>query len=353
MVAVGSRLMRSRFAGCLLGVGVGDALGAAVEFATRSEILRAHGPDGITAFEPWSNELGARLPAGSVTDDTQMTVATGAGLLDWLGEWRRRGAVGPMPQIWQRYLDWLATQDDPAHRRYPGATCLDALRKGVPGDTYEPINDRKGSGGVMRVAPVGLAFPSEQAFEYGCESAALTHGHPSGFLAAGFLSQVISRLVRGASTEGRDWAGARGGPLPGAIAEARETLVGWDDHEEVLEHVDTAVELYMADATLDDGFECLGEGWIAEEALGIALFCALNFPNDFSEGVLAAVNITGDSDTTGSMTGALLGAALGDSAIPHEWVGRLEARDTLSCLAGELYTGFIEDGPASAEKCLG
>lgn len=352
-MVVGSKIVRSRFRGCLLGCAVGDALGAAVEFMDRASIFERFGPDGIRGFEPWENEVGIRLAAGAITDDTQMSVGTASGLLDALSQWRARGVEDAASCVWERYRSWLDTQQAPAERRFPGATCLSALRAGIPGTVEEPVNHSKGSGGVMRVAPTGLAYVPEQAFEHGAEFAALTHGHPSGYLAAGFLAQVVSRLVRGASQGSRQWSEIRGGRMAGTIAEARETLVGWDDNDEVLEKVDLAVELYIANARIDEAVSLLGEGWIAEEALGIALFCALNFPEDFDEGVLAAVNITGDSDTTGSMTGALLGASLGEYAIPHPWATGVELSDTLVCLADELYSGYVEDGPADVTRCLG
>lgn len=352
-MTLGVMISRTRFRGCLLGVAIGDALGAPVEFMDRNEIIERFGPSGIEAFEPWVNEVGMRLSGGAVTDDTQMTIATAAGLLDSLSGWRRTGIEDPAGHIWDRYVEWLGTQSDPASRRFPGSTCLSALRGGVPGDLDQSLNDSKGSGGVMRVAPLGLAYVPDRAFEHGAESAVLTHGHPSGYLSAGFLADVISRLVRRSSVDGGDWNSRRGGPIPGAIAASREVLLGWDDHDEVLEKVDLAFELYIADAPLHEAFELLGEGWVAEEALGIALFAALSYPGDFDEGVLASVNITGDSDTTGCMTGALLGAALGEGAIRAEWSSGVESSATIVCLADELYSGYVADGPADADRCSG
>lgn len=347
-----SHLVRSRCRSCLLGVAVGDALGAAVEFTTRPAILERYGQSGLDTFQPWTNDAGMRLSGGAITDDTQMTIATAAGLLDALATWRSRGVEDTSDAVWRRYRAWLETQSDPAQRRFPGATCLSALEGGTPGDIDDPVNDSKGSGGAMRIAPVGIAYQPDRAFEIGVECAALTHGHASGYLAAGFLADVVSRLVRGTGSGAREWSAQRGGPIPGAVAAAREVLLGWDDHDEVLERVDLAVELYMAETPLDEGFALLGEGWVAEEALGIALFAALNFPYDFDEGVLAAVNITGDSDTTGSMTGAVLGAALGEPAIRPEWASGVEGSAMVTCLADELYSGFIADESADASRCL-
>jgi len=341
---LGGRIVRSRFRGCLLGAAIGDALGAPVEFIDRSTILERFGSEGVVGFEPWRNGAGIAMAPGSITDDTQMTYATGLGLLDAVATAGRHGIIDVGAGVWSRYLEWELTQRDPTARRYPGETCLSALRDGEPGTPDSPINDSKGCGGAMRVAPVGLAFEPVLAFEYGAETAALTHGHPSGWLAAGFLADVVSRLVRGPRGDA-EYRSARGGAIPGAIAETREVLLGYEEHDETLGSVDLAVELFIADAPLDEAFAVLGEGWIAEEALGIGLFAALSFPGDFAQGVQAAVNITGDSDSTGSIAGALLGAALGEEALPRSWAAGVEWSDRIGRLADDLHAVYLAGRP--------
>ncbi len=306
------RISEAAFEGCLIGHALGDALGAPVEFATDAQIIERFGPGGVREPEPWGGH-----PAGTYTDDTQMMLATAAALLD-VGElWAREQSADPAQLAWDRYLAWRARQDEPGYRRSPGLTCLNALAAGRPGGTFEPINDSKGAGGIMRVSPVGLVFEPGTAFEIAVDLAALTHGHPTGYLAAGVFADVVSRVTRGTA-------------MRVAIAEAREELVGWDDDaEETLSALDQAVELFVSDVHPAQAARVLGEGWVAEEALGIALHCALSYPRDWSEGTLAAVNITGDSDTTGCLTGALLGASLGREAIPGAWIAQLEDSDEI------------------------
>jgi len=190
--------------GCIVGTAVGDALGAPVEFLSAETIIERFGPAGITTLEPWDGHR-----AESFTDDTQMTVATARGVARSL-----ENGVDTTSAIWEEYLAWLRTQDDPVQQRGPGTTCLMALRGGEPGQLDDPVNNSKGCGGIMRVAPVGLGFGPGWAFELGTASAALTHGHPSGYLAAGFLADVISRLVRGTPS------------LYRSIEDAREELLG-------------------------------------------------------------------------------------------------------------------------------
>ncbi|MFN8541528.1 MAG: ADP-ribosylglycohydrolase family protein [Thermomicrobiales bacterium] len=213
-------------------------------------------------------------------------------------------------------------------RRAPGNTCLASLRGGRAGSVGEKLNSSKGCGGVMRAAPVGLAWPRDPgaAFEQGCESAALTHGHRSGFLSAGFLAATISGIVAGRE-------------LGEAIGVARGLLVARSAHRECLGAVDGAVRLAREGAEVHEAIGQLGEGWVGEEALAIALFCALT-AEDFADGVIKAVNHSGDSDSTGAIAGNLLGALLGEGAIPARWLERLELRGAIGAVAGDLYRHF-------------
>ncbi len=83
----------------------------------------------------------------------------------------------------------------------------------------------------------------------------------------------------------------------------------------------------------------LGEGWVAEETLAIAVYCSLRYENDFSKGVIAAVNHNGDSDSTGAVAGNILGAWLGYDAIEEKWKRNLEFMRVILELADDLYEG--------------
>ncbi len=326
-----------RSVGCLLGGGVGDALGAPVEFLSMEEIRRRYGDAGITRYvEFWSGQ-------GAFTDDTQMTLFTAEGLA--LAPKSARGCAprslsALVESVHRAYLRWLLTQGEEANwgkaratpaalkaegrlirekgmwaRRSPGMTCLAALQSGRCGSTADPINVSKGCGGVMRVAPVGLRCSDpEEAFRTGCEVAAVTHGHPSGYLPAGYLAALVSSLSRGEA-------------LPPSVERVTAFLRTWKGHEETLAAVDGA-------ASGSDPRSGPGGGWTGETALAIALFCALSHPDDFRAGVLAAVNHSGDSDSTGAIAGNILGARLGRAAIPREWAAGLEMADLVEDAAG-------------------
>jgi len=328
------------FAGCLLGGAVGDALGAPVEFMSLAQIHRRFGPHGATDF---AEAYGRR---GATTDDTQMTLFTAEGLLRSAASHAGAASVGVA--IHRAYLRWLSTQGmasaHPAFAeatrrdgngwllgvrdlhalRAPGNTCLSALRSPEMGTIGQPLNDSKGCGGVMRVAPVGLFFAEpEEAFDVGCLAAALTHGHPSGYLSAGCLAAIIAGIV-----EGRE--------LEEATQQALRILETRPGHQECLTAIEAAIDLASSGAPSPEAVESLGEGWVGEQALAISLFCALVSQDDYARAVLLAINHGGDSDSTGAIAGNILGALLGASAIPPRWLDALELRPEIETLAADL-----------------
>ena len=343
---LGSRRTLEHFTGCLLGGAVGDALGAPVEFHGIHLIRNKYGSAGITDY---AAAYGRR---GAITDDTQMTLFTAEGLLRAIARRRHKGICHPASVIHHAYIRWLRTQGERSRshfpqdemdgwligvpglhsRRAPGNTCLSALRGEEMGAIQRPLNNSKGCGGVMRGAPVGLvAEDEEQAFSLGCEAAAITHGHPSGYYSAGCFAAIIYHLMSGRS-------------LPEAIELALRILERPenDEHEECAEAVHQAVALWR-DGDLKPSpevIERLGGGWVGEEALAISLYCALVAQDDFARGVLLAVNHSGDSDSTGAITGNLLGLMLGVGSIPEKWLAELELRAEIEAVAGDLFKQF-------------
>jgi ADP-ribosylglycohydrolase len=330
-----------RVRGCLLGGGVGDALGAGVEFLSLSQIREQFGFLGVADYVPAYGRVGA------ITDDTQMTLFTAEGLIRAWGRFADRGICHPPSVVHHAYLRWLLTQGErPKNkhidierdgwlfsnrglhkRRAPGNTCLSALREAEErGRPTVAHNMSKGCGGVMRVAPVGLFAAvigdDKAVFENATEFAALTHGHPTGSLSAGYLAVVIAALMRGE-------------PLIRALEAADAVLCQHDKSDEVRRAVDLARKLAGEAHASPEQLEALGGGWTAEEALAIALYCAMRARN-FTEGVLMAVNHSGDSDSTGSLTGNLLGILFGVEAIPRHWLDKLELRDVIDRLATDL-----------------
>lgn len=338
----------SRVRGMILGGAIGDALGAGIEFQTLDEIRHRYGTDGVTDY------VEAYGGKGTITDDTQMTLFTAEALLRTHNRFLIRGIASTRDVARFAYLRWLKTQGeqgpDPApgadlpagwlveqevlhHRRAPGNTCLAALRSGGDGSIEKPINNSKGCGTVMRIAPMALL--PDRVFDQSCEVAALTHGHPSGYLAAGALAVILNRVIDGES-------------LPEAIESAKAELRTHAGHDEVTRAIEAAQELAWNAPLTPENVQQLGAGWVAEEALSIAIFCALKVgdrpgPDAFRIGVLAAVNHGGDSDSTGAITGNLLGAMLGVGALPGEWCLQLEAKELVTTIADDLARHFVPE----------
>ena len=342
--------LQDLYRGCLLGGAVGDALGAPVEFMSRAQILRTFGPDGIEDYAPAFGKLAA------ITDDTQMTLFTAEGLMRGWVRGNRRGGLCHMPSVislaYQRWLHtqgerhrlhdedclngWLIEHRELFARRAPGLTCLSGLQSmRQSGDMAQ--NNSKGCGGVMRVAPIGMVYASlaranpanqgggrREAFELGCQAAAITHGHTTGQLASGALAAMVLELLQGVS-------------LLQAVDAVLPVLRAQPGHEETLLALEAACRLALEKPGDAQVLAQLGEGWIAEEALAIGVYGALS-ATDFSSGVALAVNHSGDSDSTGSIAGQLLGAMLGARAIPRHWLGPLELREVIEEMADDLAT---------------
>ena len=355
-----------RIRGSLVGGAIGDALGYAVEFLQEDQIFRKYGSEGITEYDLVNGKA-------LISDDTQMTLFTANGIL--VGDTRlsMRGIGGdPKAYVPNAYLDWLKTQESDInsvnhHERYtekggyswlldvpelyvrraPGNTCLSALetraKEGYVGSFINsPINRSKGCGGIMRIAPLALKYRSGENF-YGdieqidmeaAELSAITHSHSLGYMPSAVVSHIISRILCSYDEMS----------LKDMVLEARDSvskLFAGDKNLPVLvDIINRAVRLAEeADADDLDNIHALGEGWVAEETLGIALYCALKYQNDFSKAMITAVNHKGDSDSTGAVTGNILGALVGYTAIDSKWKKNLELLDVILEVADDLCHG--------------
>ncbi|MBR6027848.1 MAG: ADP-ribosylglycohydrolase family protein [Clostridia bacterium] len=344
--------------GCLFGGAAGDALGYAVEFLSWQQIQQRYGERGIQEYA---------LTGGlaEVSDDTQMTLFTVLGMTHHAGRALYSLDYKTPPSaasaLHWAYLAWLETQIgtfDPDRTwgdwlslrpelwkwQAPGNTCLGALRSGNRGTIDRPINSSKGCGGVMRTAPCAFApagfagddVPdAETAMILGAQAAAITHGHPMGWISAGMLSDMIYRLVyqdvptieeaalASLGLARQLWPGAEGmDRLERLIRDALDRA-----------HTDQAEE--AAISALDPAWHGSG-GWCGDDALAIALFAAARHPDSLTDALRTAVNHSGDSDSTGAVTGNLLGAKLGIQALPPRWIEPLDVHEALDVAAEQL-----------------
>lgn len=334
-----------RYRGCLIGGAAGDALGYPVEFLSFTSIKSKYGEHGIFTYD-------LKDGIAEISDDTQMTLFTATGLLLGITRASMRGiSADPWDYVWYSYKDWYRTQTDEyplaGHhytwlddvpelfsRRAPGNTCLSVLASEDSGTIENPINDSKGCGGVMRVAPVGLYYGRHLDLDHadyiGAEVAALTHGHPLGYIPAAALTHIIALITHHGCSIDEATAAMRS-----AIARQYHDGKYTDYFLNLIRNAaDLAYDRKIGDT---EAIRILGEGWVAEEALAIAIFCSLRYSDDFTMAVTTAVNHDGDSDSTGAITGNIVGAYLGLSGIPEKWVRNLELKDIIMEIADDLF----------------
>jgi ADP-ribosylglycohydrolase len=310
-----SRTLRQhRRRGVLLGLAVGDALGAAVEFAPRGSFApvtgyRAGGPH--------------RLAPGEWTDDTSMALA----LADSLAA---RG-FDPADQA-RRYLAWWreGKYSVNGHCFDIGIATREALARieqgASPSEAGDPADAKSGNGSIMRLAPVAIhylhLFPEDLVTigRHAAASSAPTHRSDKCLSACRYFAVVLAALMCGQTREevlAADWAGLeelhRVTPL----------------HPSILE---VARGSYRRKAASD----IRGSGYVVD-SLEAALWAFHRAPT-FADAVLAAVNLGDDADTTGAVCGQLAGAHFGVEGIPGEWLEGLAQRkwieDAIARLGG-------------------
>ncbi len=339
-----------KFRGCLIGGAAGDALGYAVEFMSEKNITSKYGVDGISEYDLVNGKA-------LISDDTQMTLFTANGLLQGTTRGMMRGIMGEYTgYIWIMYQCWYRTQTEKYpieidkhkyqyswllnvpelfNQRAPGNTCLSAIENGIEGTIGHPINNSKGCGGVMRVAPIGIYF-SGKSITYdevdmiSAATAALTHGHELGYIPAATLAHILRRINEESNCSLKD-------AVIEAIDNTNKLFKNAKEIEYYTNLMNKAIKLAYSDTPDIEAIHQLGEGWVAEETLAIAVFCALRYDKDFDKAIRCAVNHNGDSDSTGAVTGNILGAFIGYEAIPQKYKDNLELLDIILSMADDLY----------------
>lgn len=290
----------------IYGLALGDALGWPVEFLSMQKINIIYGPEGIQ--EPPDPAL--------VTDDTQTTVAIAEGII----EAGHEDIDTFMQAVTRRLIEW---SNSPENDRAPGHTVTEAVRTleaGVP--WRESGGATRGNGSAIRVAPIGLAYQNDPSRlrEVAHATGIATHAHPASDAAAIAAAYLIKLALDGVPPE----------------EYVRETLAFTDGISDEFDaamlrvgHVQEWTDEYAA-------ITHLGSGWIGEEAVAMAVYCASRHRDDFVRAVQRAVNIPGDSDSVGCITGGLVAARVGLAGLPKDWIARLEHLDELTDLAKRL-----------------
>lgn len=339
-------LKENQIRGCLLGGAIGDSFGSNIEFLSLNEIQRRH-PGGILDLPKHDGVRGA------ITDDTQMTLFTAEGIIRAHIRGSLKGMAHPPSVVHHALLRWYKTQGGKPsvetdkiglvkdrrlwRKRAPGNTCLSSLaQSGHFGDVAK--NNSKGCGSIMRAAPWAVMDINSLWREYVLDASALTHGHITGKLAAAAWTEMIYAVADGKDLE----------TVASDTAERYKRIEHGRETEEAI---------WKALKAPRDGrpetVEALGGGWIAEEALSIALYACL-VAQSFVEAIAIAITHSGDSDSTAAIAGNMYGVMYPEEVIHSRWSFDVEAADIINRLTKDYLTlmagNRLKDG--GEELCL-
>lgn len=307
----GSISLKERILGSLWGALVGDALGVPVEFKGRATMRT----DPVTDMREYGTH---RQPRGTWSDDGAMILCTVDSLLN------HEFNLNDMAERFVRWMNnglWTANGDvfDVGGTT---STALTRIANGIPAEQAGARSeDSNGNGSLMRILPVALRFAAEsdEVFAQRIERAsAITHGHLRSRMSCVFYGLAGRQLSIG-------WK------LQPTLDSVRAEFTDWYSR---------STELIHFRHLLEDDFlsipepEIVSTGYVLH-TLHASLWCLLTTQN-FRESILKAVNLGGDTDTTGCVTGGLAGIVYGLNGIPNEWITALARKGDLDCLFHEF-----------------
>jgi ADP-ribosyl-[dinitrogen reductase] hydrolase len=296
----------NRFKGSLIGLAVGDALGAPYEFRTPAEPIRNYREGGRL-----------NMTKGEWTDDTSMALCLARSLID------RRGF--DLKDQMTRYSRWLYEGYMSTRKESlgSGSTTRSSIKQfKETGNALAGISDaeKAGNGCIMRLAPVPLFFHNNmvQVAKYSAESCKTTHGALECIECSALLGEIIARCMS---------------------ANSKEQVLrhyGWIS----MFNSPKVLHLSMKGHLLEPG-ELKPQGAYVVDSLKLALRCFWR-SESFEDAVIMAVNTPGDRDTFGAITGQIAGAFYGFDAIPKQWVDDLMMCDLIAETAEQLYQESIK-----------
>ena len=302
---------KDRILGGLWGSLVGDALGVPVEFKDRATVQL----DPVTDMREFGTHM---QPRGTWSDDSSMLLCTADSLVN------HEFSLADMGDRFVRWMNeglWTA-HGDVFDMGGTTATALRRIAQGIPaaeaGGRHE---DSNGNGSLMRILPAVLRFASEPLESYSSrlESvSAITHGHARSRMACVFYGLMVRQLLLGVQPQA-------------ALDLARAEFTGWYER---------APEFGRFNHILEDNLASLQEGEVVStgyvlHTLHASLWCLLTTHN-YRDCVLKAVNLGGDTDTTGCVAGGLAGVAYGIKSIPADWIRVLARKGDVDCLFHEF-----------------
>ena len=331
---------RDKVRGALIGAAMGDALGMPVETWTRDDIRGEFGR--VTGYMDSRSKWARNLKQGQWTDDTKLTLAIVKGFSAAIS----RGELdldSIRKAILDEHLIAIAEHADRGFGKSTRVALKDRAEGRDPFDGRHP--KRPGNGCAMKSAPLGLAFALRNILavalpffpeELAIEISMLTHNDPRSITAGAVQAYAAEEMFYGHLLRDPE----REGEITGYAQRVEEMLAaqyGILAETPMISSILPRVYQLVARGASDELIaDSLGVGGAAFESFPTALAFAMKYEDDFRSGVLAGVNAGGDTDTIAALTGALLGARLGFSKLPAEWLEGLEAKDEILALADKF-----------------
>lgn len=335
------------FRGCMLGLAVGDAMGYTVDSKSLAEICEDYGPNGLLGYDLVNGYA-------DVTSYTQLAAFAANGLLLGLTRGQLRGVMAPPVRYialaireWSRsqhYCEqeknhcWLSAVPELKRRRCMDTWMLSTLSREPLGTLEEPVNRSDHPAALTEVIPVALLaqdlnLPQEERDRLGAEAVALTHGNPDAFLSAAALTHAFSRIIADEVID------------PEALVKDTLDAIQFQFGREyaqttkLWELAQMAMTLAQSeDITQMEAMERLGCR-TAPEVLAGVLYTCITCRGDFDAAMITAVNHSGRSAAVGAITGAILGARMGEETLPEFYLESLEPTGYLLELADDLVHG--------------
>ena len=301
--------------GILYGLAIGDALGKPTEFISLPEIKKSYGEKGII-----------ELPDPAFfTDDTQMSIL----IAEALSKSGNDDIESTMLDIKDGFVKWVYSDD--WFNGGAGHTCTQGvlnMKKGVHW-SESGIVGSKGCGSAMRAAPIGYFYQNNvgKLREVAHASGICTHNHPTADAACIGAAYLVKLALDGVDPSDMiydllDFTENISSEWEISMLQVKHCL-DWSDEEKALEY--------------------LGEGWVGEEAVALALYCFLRYPDDYKKVIIRAANTNGDSDSIACIAGAISGAYLGVENIPKHWIDVIEKKEYLKDLATRITNWRIKN----------
>ncbi len=351
---------RSAYRGCLVGMAIGDAMGYPVDTKPISQIRADYGPEGLLGYDLVNGYA-------DITSHTQLAAFSANGLLLGMTRGQRYGKMGPYVRyvhvaqrewaIGQRRYDqpstnhcWTFLVPEFRRRHCTDTRMVEILNREAPGTLETPVNAYDDPASIASAVAAALfaataELPQAEADRLGAESIALTYGNPLAFLPGAVIVHLITRsleqrdskletLVEEALTALDDRFGLQFRQTAQVIAAVRQAIA-------------LAKDFSVLPAEAMERLRCC----TGAEVLAGAIYAALIYENDFDSAIIVSVNHSGRSAAVGAITGALLGARLGEENLPDFYLEGLEILPTLCALADDLHQGCPLGGRGGLFDC--